>query len=44
MQMNGPPGQDKYYTAYSWYKTLEVYTPIIELALALLVTGYLKMY
>ena len=42
--MHGPPGQDRYYNAYQLYKSLEVATPIIELILACVVTGYLKIY
>ena len=42
--MHGPPGQEAYYQAYQWYKTLEVATPVVELGLAALVTGYLSLY
>ena len=42
--MNGPPGQETYYNAYQWYKTLEVATPIVEFTLAGLLMGYLSLY
>ena len=44
VQMDQVPGQEKYYQAYQWYKTLEVATPIVELLLAGAVMGYLKLY
>ena len=42
--MHGPPGQETYYRAYQWYKSLELATPIVEFSLALLVMGYLSLY
>ena len=42
--MNGPPGQESYYQAYQWYKSLEVGTPIAELFLAGFLTLYLNLY
>ncbi len=42
--MNGPPGQESYYVAYQWYKSLELATPVVEFSLVVLVMGYLSLY
>ena len=44
VQMHGPPAIEAYYTAYQWYKSFEVATPMVELALTCLLLGYLSMY
>ena len=44
VNMNGPPAIEAYYTAYQWYKSFEVATPMVELSLTCLLLGYLSIY
>lgn len=44
MQVSGSPAMQAYFTGYSWYKTLEVASSVVELGAAVIATGYLSMY